>query len=132
MKLFKTHTIAISSAILLGLVSLTVSAGSLTLGYSSGGHNNHHYNYGHHYSSKHYNYGYRNSYSYNYKQNNYPYYQQKRHNSYDNHSSYTKPCHQVSKTVVDDYGQYQKVGGTMCYNSYGQGYIVSGSRYQIQ
>ncbi|MBL1321817.1 MAG: hypothetical protein COA63_012265 [Methylophaga sp.] len=136
MKLFKTQTIAISSAILLGLVSLTASAGSLTLGYSSGGHHNQHhsYGYGHHYSSKQYNYGYGYGHrkSYAYQQYRAPHYQQRKHNNYNNHSTYTKPCHQVSKMVVDDYGQYQKVGGTMCYDSYGQGYVVSGSRYQIR
>ena len=135
MRLFKkTIPLTFSSLILLGLISLPVAAGgySITLGY--GGHNNNH-SYGHHYPSKHYNHGYSKHNSYRYKQHRYPDYQQRNHNSYNaygNRSSYTKPCHQTSKIVVDGYGRYQKIGGTMCYNSYGQGYIVSGSRYKIR
>jgi hypothetical protein len=136
MKLYnKINVLVISSSILLGLISTPLTAGSLTLGYSSGGHHNKHYNSGHHNSYRHHNYSYGHRNSYRYKHYAYPSYpisSYRNNNNYSNHSSYTKPCHQVSKTVVDGYGQYQKIGGTMCYNSYGQGYVVSGSRYQIQ
>ncbi len=39
-------------------------------------------------------------------------------------------CHPVSK---DGYsrGRHARIGGTMCYDHYGQGYVVRGSRYVI-
>ena len=40
-------------------------------------------------------------------------------------------CHSVSKWAYDDYGQKLKIGGTMCYDAYGQAYVVPGSRYLI-
>ena len=64
----------------------------------------------HNYQSKHYN-------------NNYQY------NRYNNHHS-QKACHPVTKIVTDHYGRYQSIGGTMCYDNYGQGYVVTGSRYR--
>ncbi len=39
-------------------------------------------------------------------------------------------CHPVNK-VGHWNGRHAKIGGTMCYNSYGTGYVVSGSRYLI-
>lgn len=42
-----------------------------------------------------------------------------------------KSCHPVSKYTYDDYGNRHKIGGTMCYDKYGEGYIVEGSRYKI-
>lgn len=42
-----------------------------------------------------------------------------------------KFCHPVSKYIYDDYGNRNKIGGTMCYDQYGQGYVVEGSRYKI-
>lgn len=50
----------------------------------------------------------------------------KRH-GYNNH--YRKACHPVSKTIIDHYGHHQYIAGTMCYNRYGQAYIVRGSRF---
>ena len=135
MKLFKVHTIAINAVILFGLISTSSTAGSLTLGYSSGGHHNKHYNGGHHYSPRHYNYdnGHRNSHSPKYyAYPSYPVQSHHNYNNYSNHSSYTKPCRQVSKIVVDGYGGYKNIGGTLCYDRYGQGYIVSGSRYHMR
>ena len=41
-------------------------------------------------------------------------------------------CHPVSKWVTDHYGNHTKVGGTMCYDHYGQGYVIPGSRYLIK
>ena len=47
------------------------------------------------------------------------------------HRGYGRPCHAVSKTGYDDYGRKAKIGGTMCYDSYGNSYVVKGSRYVI-
>lgn len=40
-----------------------------------------------------------------------------------------KACHPVTKIVTDSRGYYQSLAGTMCYDNYGQSYIVPGSRY---
>lgn len=99
---------------------------SISLGYS-GGHNSHHSsvylgysNKRNHHNKKHYSY---NSYPTRSYGNHHNYYR----NSYNN--NYQKACHPVSKRTVDHYGHYKDVGGTMCYDSYGQGYVVNGSRY---
>lgn len=39
-------------------------------------------------------------------------------------------CHPISKEGYW-YGRYGLIGGTMCYNHYGRGYVVDGSRYLI-
>ena len=39
-------------------------------------------------------------------------------------------CHSVSKIGYDD-GREAKIGGTRCYDEYGESYIVPGSRYVI-
>ena len=68
-------------------------------------------------------------------------YYRKPHRSYYNHSdgrrghrnysSYgAQPCHPVNKEGRW-HGRPAKIGGTMCYNRYGKGYIASGSRYLI-
>lgn len=41
-------------------------------------------------------------------------------------------CHPVRKTVTDRHNRYKEIGGTMCYDKSGQGYIVAGSRYRIR
>jgi len=99
---------------------------SISLGYS-GGHSSHHSsvylgysNKRNHHTKKHDSYNSYSTSSYR-RQHNY------QRNSYNNH--YQKSCRPVSKIIVDAYGHYQNVGGTMCYDSYGQGYIVNGSRY---
>ena len=53
----------------------------------------------------------------------------KRH-SYGRGHEY-RGCHKVSKYDYDSYGRKVKIGGTMCYDNYGSGYIVPGSRYLI-
>ena len=121
MKLFKINiTLTVCTFILSIIFSVPTYAGGFSFSghghsviFSSGGHRSHYnsrhnrHSYGRHYSSgSHYNYGH--------------------------HNSYRKPCHEVSKTTVDEYGEYRKIGGTMCYDSYGQGYVVSGSRYYIR
>ncbi len=47
------------------------------------------------------------------------------------HRGYGRACHTVSKIGYGDYGRKAKIGGTMCYDSYGNSYIVKGSRYVI-
>ncbi len=145
MNLSTKNMLTISSFVLLSTLTIPAFAGGYSIGY--GGHGSHysagygHYGYSGHYRSGGYgrhnysgsNYGYRNSY--NYQQHSYPSYNQKSHNNYNSYSrtpSYKKPCHDVSKSTVDEYGQYHKTGGTMCYDGDGDGYIVSGSRYQIK
>ena len=61
----------------------------------------------------------------------YPRAQYQRYRQY-HHSSYAggSGCHLVNKFGTWR-GRPAKVGGTMCYNRNGQGYIVSGSRYLI-
>ena len=132
MKLSKIN-IVLSCFLFLAFLSSPIYADGLTLGYNSG-HNKHHYNRHHPSAHYNYNYGYGHQNAYNYQQYNHPYYQQRNHNNntYSRNRAYTKPCHQVSKTVIDDYGDYHKVGGTMCYDKYGQPYIVSGSRFRIR
>ncbi len=44
----------------------------------------------------------------------------------------TRPaCTPVSKIAYDGYGRPIRIGGTMCFDRYGVGYIVPGSRYVI-
>ena len=43
---------------------------------------------------------------------------------------YRRGCHAVTKTDYW-YGRKAKIGGTMCYDNYGRGYVVPGSRYVI-
>lgn len=43
----------------------------------------------------------------------------------------TRPCRATSK-VGYDHGRRARIGGTMCYDTYGTPYIVRGSRYIIQ
>lgn len=79
--------------------------------------------------------GHRNHYKYN---RHYPKYKAQSH--YQRHSSHTygrdysnyrKPCHQVSKIYHDEYGDPHRIAGTMCYDRYGAGYVVDGSRYHL-
>ena len=138
----KTIIFTVSSYILFSSLAVPAYAGGYSIGYGYG-HNSHysagyghrgygsHYGYGRqNYSKKYYNYGHNNSYGH--QKYSTPSYKSSQHNGYSSSSSYKKPCHDVSKSTVDEYGQHQKVGGTMCYDSYGQGYVVSGSRYQIK
>jgi len=43
-----------------------------------------------------------------------------------------KSCRPVFKYTYDRYGRRTKTGGTMCYDAYGEGYVVPGSRYVVQ
>ncbi len=61
-----------------------------------------------------------------------PYSRYKRKRYYKRpYANYRKPCHQVSKTVYDEYDIPHTIAGTMCYDRYGDSYIVSGSRYHV-
>lgn len=98
-------------------------------------------------------YGYPRAHHQRYQQHHRPYYAPRsnhhRSNNYGGHSRrhYTysdggynnghnyrrnggSACHPVSKHG-SWHGRPAKVGGTMCYNGHGQGYVVSGSRYLI-
>jgi len=97
-------------------------------------------------------YGYPRAHHRRYQQHHRPYYAPRRHhrsNHYGGHSrrhySYSdggyndrhsyrangnSACHPVSK-FGSWHGRPAKVGGTMCYNGHGRGYVVSGSRYLI-
>ena len=46
------------------------------------------------------------------------------------HRGYGRACHTVSKIGYDN-GRKAKIGGTMCYNAYGNSYVVKGSRHVI-
>ena len=47
------------------------------------------------------------------------------------HHGSARSCHPVHKWVTDHYGRQSQIGGTMCYDAYGNGYVVPGSRYVI-
>ena len=47
------------------------------------------------------------------------------------HGHYRKACHPVYKYGYHN-GYRAKIGGTMCYDRYGNGYVVRGSRYVIE
>ncbi len=53
------------------------------------------------------------------------------HYPYRPPAAYGRACHAVSKVGYDGYGRKAKIGGTMCYDTYGNSYIVVGSRYVI-
>ncbi len=69
----------------------------------------------------------RRSFRRNFRQNNRGDGYYRRGRSYGN---YGGSCHATSKTGYW-YGRRAKIGGTMCYDSYGGSYIVPGSRYLI-
>ena len=86
----------------------------LTLGHHGGGHGKgygkgHGRNYGH--GNKHSNKG--------------------RHNNVQAYAggSQGNHCRPTYKHVYDDYGNSTKINGTLCYDHYGQAYVVPGSRY---
>lgn len=53
-----------------------------------------------------------------------------RHGGHDRYSRYHRGCRKVSKHGYY-HGREAKIGGTMCYDRYGEPYIVQGSRYVI-
>jgi len=131
-KLVTTFAVALSILFTVLLPIKTANAGGygVHLGYGNyGGHygidyghhnqHNHHGNYSPGYSQNSYNQGYNPSGHYA----NYP---------AQRYSHQARPCHQVSKYTYDEYGNAHKIGGTMCYNNYGEGYVVEGSRYEIR
>jgi hypothetical protein len=119
------------------------SAGGISIqisGYSDqhGGHHykqhhykQHHYKQ-HHYKQHHYkqhHYGYR---TYNHKRRHASHQQSySTHLGYSTNQSYSKACKPIHKYISDGYGGSTKVGGTMCYDPDGNGYLVPGSRYVI-
>ena len=110
-------------------LSYSTHHNDVQLGYSI---NSYHHQKKHHYSPR---YSYRPNFNYghHYKQPRYSnssnQHHNYRYNSYSNHHG-QKSCHPVTKIVVDHHGRYQSIGGTMCYDNHGQGYIALGSRHQ--
>ncbi len=94
----------------------------------------HHYAYrrGHHYARVFgYVLGYRPYYAY-YAPRRHVYPPRFRpHYPYRPPAAYGRACHTVSKVGYDGYGRKAKIGRTMCYDTYGNSYIVAGSRYVI-
>lgn len=89
------------------------------------------------YSRRSYRRGYRNDryygggYSLGYPRKSYRRsYRSNRYYGGRSYGNYGRSCHATSKTGYW-YGRKAKIGGTMCYDSYGGSYIVPGSRYLI-
>ncbi len=64
----------------------------------------------------------------------YPSYGYGSYSYYGHHSSqpsHQRRCHPVTGIGRDRYGRKAKFGGTMCYDRYGNSYIVRGSRHVI-
>ena len=47
------------------------------------------------------------------------------------HYSVVRPCHPVVGHGQDRFGRPAKFGGTMCYDRFGNGYVVAGSQHII-
>lgn len=47
------------------------------------------------------------------------------------HYPAVRPCHPVIGHGFDQFGRRAKFGGTMCYDRYGNSYVVAGSRHVI-
>jgi hypothetical protein len=60
-------------------------------------------------------------------------YSQGQYDSGRHYGSYDRAwgCHPVVKVDYDRFGRRAKFGGTMCYNDYGEPFIVPGSRHII-
>lgn len=50
------------------------------------------------------------------------------HNRYKRHAV-KKACHPVTRVNTDKHGKYHGTAATMCYDMYGDAYIMSGRRY---
>lgn len=127
----------ITSCILAAIVSLSLSQTANAGGYGGYyGHGHHGHHSGHHGYGNH-GYGYRPYYGGNHY-NRYPGYSgYASHGNYAGYSSNNyvnqpRGCRQVYKYTNDEYGNPQQIGGTMCYDNYGQVYVVEGSRYLIR
>lgn len=105
--------IVISTA---ALLSLSALPGAQASGYGYG-----HHNHGHGHHGNGYNYllpglilGYALSNNHNYS---------------NSHSYSGRDCRKVHKYRYDSFGGKTKISGTMCYDDYGNPYVVPGSRY---
>lgn len=130
-------------AVIVGLFATAGATQGLAGGYGHRHHGHHygHKQYGHHFGYKRHHYGHKRrhhgdhalglvllpfAYLFGYAQGQYdsaPHY-----GSYRRHA---RGCHFVTKVGYDEYGRRAKFGGTMCYDSYGEPYIVPGSRHII-
>ena len=120
----KTTPFTLISAIFV-MIALAPATPAVASGISIhiGGHG--HYG-GHHYKRRHY--GHRRHG--HHRRHHYKRGYAARH-SYGSHSGHGRHCKPVHKFVPDGYGGGTKIGGTMCYDHYGNGYVVPGSRYII-
>lgn len=89
-----------------------------------GSRNSHHNRYG---LSHKKHYPYKSYYSRPYS--NYDY--GRNHYSGQKHSyrRYQKACHPITKVISDRYGRYHSINNTLCYDKYGQSYIVPGRHH---
>ena len=124
----------VATLILIGGFLMQPAKAGISISISSGHHHQHSAYCGHNYKRKHY---YQRSYPRKYNSHGYGY-RDKNHRRYGKHAGYKNKhlgrydCHAVSKWAYGDYGQKLKIGGTMCYDAYGQSYVVPGSRYLIR
>ena len=117
----------ISTALALLLLSIAPTAAQA---WYSGGYNTPYYGYG---QSHHGSHDYRQGYGHRYGHSSY----RRGHDygygsgrSYASHDTASQDCHATSKIGYLD-GVKGKIGGTMCYDSYGDAFVVPGSRYVI-
>jgi alpha-L-fucosidase len=138
-------TAFICCTIIAGLtISKSAAAGvSIGISYSGGGHGYRDYygyeNHGRHarkqhqddYKGHYYKYE---PYRHNYRYDNYQHGYRRsylEHRGIYNRPRWQNPCREVSKYSNDEYGHRHKIGGMMCFDRYGEGYVVEGSRYYI-
>ena len=133
-----TAIVALTATTMLAPVG-SAEAGGLSIHIGSGyGHYGSSYGYRYkprhyyrkHYRKKHYGKHYRPSHRY-YGHRGYNYYRKPRVH-YGHRHSYRPRCHPVHKHIHNDYGHRTKVRGTMCYDRYGKGYVVPGSRHVVK
>lgn len=141
MKTIKKLLLIMASVTLISSTAFAADRHSSRLGYSSGhsgpsSHQNHRYG-NHYYAPKQaYGYGYRSGRHSSGYYGGFSHYRGGYSNAYPRHSyrygtDYTdRACQKVSKIVTEN-GYSHRVGGTMCYDRYGESYIVPGSRYSM-
>ena len=121
--------------ILGGFLAQPATAGisiSISSGHHYGTHHKHTAYRSHSYKRDHY---YQRSYSRKHYGHSDPY-RTSKHYRYQQQHGYKRhlgkyDCHTVTKWAYDNYGRKLKIGGTMCYDHYGQAYVAPGSRYVI-
>ena len=110
------------ATLILPLLAFTLPTTSRAWSYNGNGYGEHGY-YGH---GQHYSHDY--GYAHRYAQNSHYYGAGTASHQYGYNAG---NCHPTSKIGYFD-GYQGKIGGTMCYDEYGDPYIVRGSRYLIE